>query len=134
MTALQKGLLCALQVAIWQLARTTWDDRCREGGPGSEVDWTCRSRRYLALQLEVVCDSAVPHRRTRISARYARPQTFNVELWRKTCVETGLGFDCSSSTEGPICSSLPAWGSSDNELSEPVLFFLLSTQRSVATS
>ncbi len=134
MTALQKGLLLgALQVAIVASlgAKLAWDrHRLPRGWARVGVydpDLPIRGR-YLALQLEVVCDSAVAAPAAPASPRdMGRPQTFNGGTLRgKLSVENGrLASDCSSSTEGAnmFRRYRPGQAATTN-LSEPVLFFL----------
>ena len=136
MTALQKGLLLgALQVAIVASlgAKLAWDrHRLPRGWARVGVyDPNLPIRgRYLALQLEVVCDNSAAVPAAPTSPRdMRRPQTFNGETLRgKLRVENGrLASDCSSSTEGSnmfmFRRSRPGQAAITN-LSEPVLFFL----------
>jgi hypothetical protein len=134
MNALQKGLLLgALQVAMVASlgAKLTWDrHRLPRGWARVGVydpDLPIRGR-YLALQLEVVCDNAVAAPATPASPRdMRRAQMFNSGYLRgKLRVENGrLASDCSSSTEGAnmLRRQRPGQVATTN-LSEPVLFFL----------
>jgi hypothetical protein len=130
MNSLQKGLLLgALQVAIVASlgAKLTWD-RHRFPRGWSRVgvydpDLPIRGR-YLALQLEVVCDStaAVP------PPGASHPNTFNDTGLRGILrVENGrLASNCSSSEEeGASMFRRYRWGQpATTNLSELVLFFL----------
>src|SRR6266849_1085647 len=134
MNALQKGLLLgALQVAIVASlgAKLTWDrHRLPRGWARVGVydpELPIRGR-YLALQLEVVCDNAAAAPAAPASPRDMRhPQTFNGGYVRGVLrVENGrLASDCSSSTEGAnmFRRFRPGQVPTTN-LSEPVLFFL----------
>ena len=134
MTALQKGLLLGvLQVAIVTSlgAKLAWDrHRLPRGWARVGVydpDLPIRGR-YLALQLDVVCDNSAAVPAAPTSPRdMRRPQTFNGETLRgRLRVENGrLASDCSSSTEGSnmFRRSRPGQAATTN-LSEPVLAFL----------
>ena len=132
MTALKKGLLLgALQVAIVASlgGKLAWDrHRLPRGWAKAgtyDPDLPIRGR-YLALQLEVVCDNAAAAPAGPASPRdLGRPQTFGY-FRGKLRVENGrLASDCSSSTEGTdmVRRSRLAQATTTT-LSEPVLFFL----------
>jgi len=134
MNAMQKGLLLgAVQVAIVASlgAKLTWDrHRLPRGWARVGVydpDLPIRGR-YLALQLEVVCDNAVAAPAAPASPRdMRRPQTFDGGYLRgKLRVGNGrLASDCSSSTEGANMFRRQRPGqAATTYLSEPVLFFL----------
>ena len=131
MNALHKGLLLgALQVAIVASlgAKLTWDrQRLPRGWARVGVyDPNLPIRgRYLALQLEVVCDSPAAAPAPQPGA--AHPQTFNGENVRGILrIENGrLASSCSSSAEeGADMFRRYRWGGTTTNLSEPVLFFL----------
>jgi hypothetical protein len=135
MTALQRGLLVGvLQVAIVASlgAKLAWDrHRLPRGWARVGVydpDLPIRGR-YLALQLEVVCDNALatPPAAPASPRDMRRPQMFNSGYVRgKLRVGNGrLASDCSSSTEGAnmFRRQRPGQAATTN-LSEPVLFFL----------
>jgi len=135
MNALQKGLLLgALQVAMVASlgAKLTWDrhrlPRAWARAGSYDPDLPIRGR-YLALQLEVVCNS--PAAAPASPRDMPHPQTFNGEYLRGILrVENRrLASDCSSSTEGAnmLRRQRPGQVATTN-LSEPVLFFLPSTQ------
>jgi hypothetical protein len=132
MNALQKGLLLgAIQVAIVASlgAKLTWD-RHRFPRGWSRVgvydpDLPIRGR-YLALQLEVVCDSTPAAPAPVPGTRH--PQTFGGEYLRGILrVENGrLASNCSSSDEeGVSMFRSYRWGQpATTNLGELVLFFL----------
>ncbi len=132
MTALQKGLLLgALQVAIVASlgAKLAWDrHRLPRGWARVGVydpDLPIRGR-YLALQLDVVCDNAAAEPAAPASPRdMRRPQTFGY-FKGKLRVENGrLASDCASSTEGAdMVRRFRLGQAATTTLSEPVLFFL----------
>src|SRR5229473_7900302 len=134
MTALQKGLLLGvLQVAIVTSlgAKLAWDrHRLPRGWARVGVyDPNLPIRgRYLALQLDVVCDNAAAAPAAPASPRdMRRPQMFNSGYVRgKLRVENGrLASDCTSSAEGVEMFRRLRWGQpATTNLSEPVLFFL----------
>jgi hypothetical protein len=132
MNALQKGLLLgALQVAIVASlgAKLTWDrHRFPRGWARVGVyDPNLPIRgRYLALQLEVVCDSTATAPAPPPGTSH--PQTFNdTDLRGILRVENGrLASSCySSEEEGASMFRRYRWGQpATTNLSEPVLFFL----------
>jgi hypothetical protein len=134
MNALQKGLLLgALQVAIVASlgAKLAWDrHRLPRGWARVGVydpELPIRGR-YLALQLEVVCDNVAAAPAAPASPRdMRRPQTVNGGYVRgKLRVENGrLASDCTSSAEGANMFRRYRQGqAATTNLSEPVLFFL----------
>ena len=132
MNALQKGLLLgAVQIAIVASlgAKLTWDrHRFPRGWARVGVyDPNLPIRgRYLALQLEVVCDS--PAAAPASPRDMPHPQTFNGEYLRGILrVENGrLASNCSSSRdeEGADMFRRYRWGGTTTNLGQPVLFFL----------
>lgn len=133
MNALQKGLLLgAVQVAIVASlgAKLTWDrhrlPRAWAKAGMYDPDLPIRGR-YLALQLEVVCDYAAAVPTAPVSPRDMRsPQTFDDSGVLR--VKNGrLASDCSFSS----AESSAEWANllrilrpATRPLSEPVLFFL----------
>jgi hypothetical protein len=131
MNALQRGLLLgAIQVAIVASlgAKLAWDRHRlpRAWAKAGVYDPNLPIRgRYLALQLEVVCDNAavapaslpgMPHPRAS-NGGYVRG-TLRVENGR-------LASDCSSATEGTSMFQRQRPGQTPTtNLSDPVLFFL----------
>jgi hypothetical protein len=131
MNALQKGLLLsALQVAIVASlgAKLTWDrhrfPRAWAKAGMYDPDLPIRGR-YLALQLEVVCDGAAAAPPAPVSPRDLRgPEMFDDRYVRGVLrIENGrLASDCrfSSAEWANLFRKPPA----TTTLSEPVLFFL----------
>jgi len=131
MNALQRGLvLGAIQVAIVASlgAKLAWDRHRlpRAWAKAGTYDPNLPIRgRYMALQLEVVCDNVAVAPASRPGM--AHPQAINGGYVRGTLrVENGrLASDCSSATEGTSMFQRQRPGQTPTtNLSDPVLFFL----------
>jgi hypothetical protein len=131
MNALQRGLLLgAIQVAIVASlgAKLAWDRHRlpRAWAKAGVYDPNLPIRgRYLALQLEVVCDNVAVAPAS--PPGMPRPQAINGGYVRGTLrVENGrLASDCSSATEGTSMFQWQRPGQAPTmNLSDPVLFFL----------
>jgi hypothetical protein len=129
MTALQKGLLLgALQVAIVASlgAKLAWDrhrlPRAWARSGTYDPDLPIRGR-YMALQLEVLCDNAAV---TAPSPGMLHPQTINAGFVGGTLrVEKGrLASDCSSTAGTNMFRRQLPGRAPTTSLSQPVLFFL----------